>query len=283
MAMVSVEVTKSLPTGNVTTVELGEEGFGGEVVALPGPEVKLAIKNAAGERHLVLLERTAWADHVVTGDFVGTLPEFRTLFSEQVLAPGVRVKVARLAFLFTDLKASTAMYEEQGDAKAFALVRDHFKVMDDPIAAEGGAVVKTIGDAIMAVFPDAASCFRAGVAIQHGITEYNRNSGEIPLIVKAGAHVGACLAVTLNDTLDYFGTTVNVAARVQNESRGEDLVLTEAMVEDPGVARLLAEKPYEADVQDIRLKGLTGAFKLTRLWPLRLSQAVAAASAEARV
>ncbi len=268
--LAAVEVTKGPRAGTATTVELGADGFGTEPIVVTGPETKLAIKNAAGRRHLILLERTAWADHVVTADFVGTLPEFRTLFSEQVLAPGIKVKVARLAFLFTDLKSSTAMYEEQGDAKAFALVRDHFKVMEEPIAAEGGAVVKTIGDAIMAVFPDAASCFRAGLAIQNGITEYNRKSGEIPLIVKAGAHVGACLAVNLNDALDYFGTTVNVAARVQGESVGEDFVLTEAMVEDPGVARLLAEKPFDADVYDMILKGLSGPFKLTRLWPLKV-------------
>ncbi|MBM3266890.1 MAG: hypothetical protein FJZ01_04500 [Candidatus Sericytochromatia bacterium] len=272
----TVEVFKGPRAATPTALELGAGGFAAPEAAVPGPECKLAVRNTAPGRHLVLLERTAWADHIVTADFVGTLPEFRTLFSEQVLAPGVKVKVARLAFLFTDLKSSTAMYEEQGDAKAFALVRDHFKVMEAPIAAEGGAVVKNIGDAIMAVFPDAASCFRAALAIQHGITEYNRTSGEVPLIIKAGAHVGPCLAVNLNDALDYFGTTVNVAARVQGESIGEDFVLTREMVEDPGVARLLAETPWEADRYAVQLKGLSDAFELTRLWPLRLESGVAA-------
>jgi class 3 adenylate cyclase len=270
--MGAFEVTKGAGRGpDVTTVVLGPDGFAEESLSAVGPDVRLEIKNSTGKKHLVLLERTAWADHVVTADFISTMHEFRTLFSEQVLAPGVKVKVAvaRLAFLFSDLKSSTAMYEEQGDAKAFALVRDHFKVLEDPIAAEGGSVVKTIGDAIMAVFPDAASCFRAGLAIQSGITAYNAKSGDIPLIVKLGGHVGACLAVNLNDKLDYFGTTVNVAARVQGESVGEDFVLTEAMTQDPGVAEVLAQGAYEADVYDMQLKGLTDTFKLTRLWPLQ--------------
>lgn len=255
--------------GGTATIAFGPDGFPAEPVVVVGPDVRLEVKNTRSGKHLVLLERTAWADHVVTADFVGTLQEFRSMFSEQVLAPGVKVKVASLAFLFSDLKSSTAMYEEQGDAKAFALVRDHFEVMEQPIAREGGAVVKTIGDAIMAVFPDPASCFRAGVAIQRAIAEYNRQSGDVPLVVKLGAHVGPCLAVNLSDRLDYFGTTVNVAARVQGESLGGDFVLTEAMTGDPGVARLLSELPCEVERYQMTLKGLSGTFNLTRLWPLR--------------
>jgi class 3 adenylate cyclase len=121
----------------------------------------------------------------------------------------------------------------------------------------------------MAVFPDAAGCLSAGLAIQAGIARYNREAGDVPLIVKLGAHVGPCLAVNLNERLDYFGTTVNIAARVQGESVGDDYVLTEAMTADPGVARLLAERPFEADSYEIALKGLSGAFRLMRLWPLR--------------
>jgi len=57
--------------------------------------------------------------------------------------------------------------------------------------------------------------------------------------VKIGLHCGPCIAVTLNDRLDYFGRTVNLAARLQGESRGGDIVLSEAMAADPGVAMVL--------------------------------------------
>lgn len=278
-----VRGTAALGKAGMATVEFGPDGFPADTVAVAGSEVRLEIRNTRPGKHLLLLERTAWADHVVTADFVGTLQEFRTMFSDQVLAPGVKVKVASLAFLFSDLKSSTAMYEEHGDARAFALVRDHFDVLEAPIAREGGAIVKTIGDAVMAVFPDPASCFRAGLAIQREITEYNRKSGDVPLIVKLGAHVGPCLAVNLNEKLDYFGTTVNVAARVQGESVGEDFVLTEAMTGDPGVARLLAGTPFEAEEYQMTLKGLSGAFKLTRLWPLRTTMVVQSAPASSPV
>jgi class 3 adenylate cyclase len=59
--------------------------------------------------------------------------------------------------------------------------------------------------------------------------------------LKAGLHTGPCIAVTLNDRLDYFGSTVNLAARLEAQSTGDDVVVSAAVYDDPGVRELLSD------------------------------------------
>src|SRR5262249_33103738 len=77
---------------------------------------------------------------------------FRDLYNTDTLDPDQRLKITSLTFLFTDLKGSTALYERVGDLVAYDLVRQHFGVLHEIVASEAGAVVKTIGDAVMATF-----------------------------------------------------------------------------------------------------------------------------------
>lgn len=233
-----------------------------ELAIAPGGHLQL--QNADAAPTLLVLERMAWADTAVRASTVTAMQEFRDLFAAQNLAPGVEMGISRLAFLFSDLKASTAMYAVMGDAPAFSLVQEHFRILEREVASHGGAVVKTIGDAIMAVFPDPGDCVRAGLAIQQAIASFNTLPDRPPLTVKLGAHLGPTIAVSMNDRLDYFGTTVNVAARVQNESHGGDLVVTAELLADPGVQAALKGGALEREAFEVRLKGLERPFALTR-------------------
>src|SRR6516165_4443700 len=78
---------------------------------------------------------------------------FRDIYRTDTLDVDQRLKITSLTFLFTDLKGSTDLYERVGDLVAFDIVKEHFRVLHEIIAAESGAVVKTIGDAVMATFP----------------------------------------------------------------------------------------------------------------------------------
>jgi len=187
-----------------------------------------------------------------------------------MLAPDLNLSVGNVAIMFTDLKSSTAMYEQLGDATAFNLVQVHFRILAEAIAANQGAIVKTVGDAVMATFYRAEDCVRAAFEIQASIDRYNEENPQkaAPIIVKLGAHVGPCIAVTLNERLDYFGTTVNVAARVQNESIGEDIVLSEDILTDPGVQAMMGVLPIRrSEPFEVSLKGLAKPFALTRVHP----------------
>ena len=137
--------------------------------------------------------------------------------------------------MFTDLKGSTALYDRVGDIVAYDLVREHFRVLGEIVAAEHGAVVKTIGDAVMATFPTPDRALAAAFRMRASVKDIRDGD----LLIKIGIHEGPCLAVTLNDRLDYFGQTVNIAARVQSLADAKAIFATKPVVENPQVAKML--------------------------------------------
>ncbi|HWW74554.1 MAG TPA: DUF5939 domain-containing protein, partial [Pyrinomonadaceae bacterium] len=195
----------------------------------PRPSITLA--NDTGEDQFFVFERTAWGDQAATAAEVTALQLFRDLFAAEALRPGDRISVGQMTVLFTDLRNSTRLYREIGDAVAFGAVMGHFDVLREEIAREGGSIVKTLGDAIMAVFPRPAPALRAIINAQSLLASPPESAR--PLTLKAGIHAGPCIAVTLNDRLDYFGSNVNIAARLEPLSTGEDCVISSAVREDP--------------------------------------------------
>src|SRR5262245_35775592 len=129
-----------------------------------------------------------------------------------------------------------------------------------------GALVKTIGDAVMAVFPSSEDAIEASLEIQHEFTEGAIAQGDPALHVKIGLHRGPCIAVNANELLDYFGSTVNIAARVQSASVGGDIVVTDEILSDPGVERVLEREEPRIETFKREQKGFSQAFTLARLW-----------------
>ncbi|MDE3119799.1 MAG: adenylate/guanylate cyclase domain-containing protein [Nitrospirota bacterium] len=207
----------------------------------PGP-FSLAWRNETDQIIGVVLERLRWDDRAVTAAKVAALQEFRDLFGSEVLAPGLEIGVDSVTILFSDLKESTRLYEEAGDAPAYGHVRRHFDFLKERIARHQGAVVKTIGDAVMAVFHRPADGVGCGLAIQRDLPSFNASLPDRPpLVIKLGLHHGPAIAINANGLLDYFGRTVNVASRLLRESVGGDLVLAKDDLEDVLVREMLAE------------------------------------------
>jgi class 3 adenylate cyclase len=192
---------------------------------------------------------------------------FRDLFSDQTLPLGESLKVKRVAFLFTDLLGSTAMYAREGDPRAYGWVRRHFDVLFEAANRNRGVTVKTIGDAVMASFVTPGDAFRATVDVHQSMAGLNHQlglSGDKALMIRQGTHVGPCISVTLNEQLDYFGVTVNVASRISHLSRGGDVVLSEAMMSDSEVrSEATQQGAIESFVTDLR--GFDQRFELQRL------------------
>jgi class 3 adenylate cyclase len=189
---------------------------------------------------------------------------FRDLFATEALRPGEQISVGTLTILFTDLKHSTQLYREIGDATAFGRVMSHFDVVKKAIADHDGAVVKTIGDAVMAVFRSAADGLRAMLEAQRLLAD--PPDGSRPLNLKAGLNTGPCIAVTLNDRLDYFGSTVNMAARLEGLSSGSDVIISRSVYEDARVRELIESEGLSAIEFDMSLKGFEDErFELWRI------------------
>ena len=248
--------------GGFPEMVAGDESIDFGAPAAPG-EIRLT--NAAGRELTLIVEERAWIRDALTADRVSMLQAFRDLFSDQVLRPGDEVALKRVALMFTDLRGSTALYTDIGDAGAYQLVRDHFAFLAGIVRAHDGAVVKTIGDAVMAAFADPADALRAALAIQGQVAAFNARRADTTLVIKLGLHEGPCIAVTLNDRLDYFGTTVNMAARLQSESRGGDIVISRELAADPAAQALLAGANLCEEQAD--LKGFAAPVGFLRLLP----------------
>jgi class 3 adenylate cyclase len=187
---------------------------------------------------------------------------FRDLFRTDALEIDQRLKILSLTFLFTDLRGSTALYERVGDLAAYDIVRSHFHVLHDIVGEESGAVVKTIGDAVMATFVTPDRAIAAALRMREGMERLNSERGHEDLLLKIGIHEGPCLAVNLNDRQDYFGQTVNIASRVQNLAVDRSIYATEPVVEDAASAALLAKRGLMPTYQSQALKGVTERVKI---------------------
>ncbi len=237
--------------------------------ATAAPKSTLRFENATRREQLLILERTAWSDQATTAADVTALQIFRDLFANEALRPGEQISVGSLTILFTDLRGSTRLYREIGDAPAFGLVMSHFDVLKDAIAAEGGAIVKNIGDAVMAVFRQPASSMRAVIRAQKALALPPRPLR--PLILKVGIHYGPCIAVNLNDRLDYFGSTVNAASRLVELSNGQDVIISGVVRRDPEISALLADPAngLTAMQDETTLKGFDEErFEIWRVRPI---------------
>jgi class 3 adenylate cyclase len=251
---------------SVLELALQKTGFqpcAAEVAAGP---VTLDLVNVTEQEQIVVLEGNAWPDTIATAALVSTLQEFRDLFSSEALAPGLQLGIEHLAFMFTDLTGSTALYQAIGQARAFRLVQDHFRVLGLAISEHRGALVKTIGDAVMATFTDGADALAAALRIQRDIRGLAVPDGVDPArLVKIGLHQGPCVAVNLNNRLDYFGTTVNTAARIEHECRGGQIVASLALCRSPAAEALLARADVHREEEIVRLRGVADPLPIYRV------------------
>src|SRR5215218_9034330 len=181
---------------------------------------------------------------------------FRDIYRTDTLNIDQRLKITSLTFLFTDLRGSTQLYERVGDLAAYDLVRAHFEVLHEIVAREAGAVVKTIGDAVMATFPTPDRAVAAALKMREAMRSLNAERGREDLLLKIGVHEGPCLAVTLNDRQDYFGQTVNIASRVQDLADAQAILATGSVIQDPRASTMLTSSGISPVLRPAELRGI---------------------------
>ena len=229
------------------------------------PGARIELRHTGEKQTHVKLERLLYASRAATAHVVSTLPEFRREFSGDLLRPGTTLRVARVALLFTDLTDSTALYARVGDAKAFKVVHEHFDLLMAIIAARRGTLVKTIGDAVMAAFVEERDAIAAAVEMLERFPTFRGSLPEADTtFLKVGVYAGPCYIVTANGILDYFGQTVNTAARLQGAARGGEIILVEAIADEAHQRGWLgAHTPGERF--EAVLKGLEAPLRVARI------------------
>src|SRR3954471_304002 len=241
-----------------------------EVPLAPGP-VQLEIANPTSHRIAVAVvqfppdagDEFLTFDPYLTGKHLLTSQTFKSLFRSEVVGGAQGIAIRDIAILFTDIRGSTALYQRIGDLNAYELVQQHFDWLREATVRHGGAVVKTIGDAVMAAYPDAARAVGAALEMRRAVGRAGR---EQAVSLKIGVHHGAAIAVTLNEQLDYFGQTVNIAARVQALADAGEIWVTEEVWGYPGVRELLA--PYPAERRTVELRGVERPLGVLRIGDL---------------
>lgn len=246
------------------TVRLSEEGPA-VTPDLPAPG-ELRVENAGRAEMVVLIERQGWRDAAATAASVLALQEFRDLFPSATVASGVEIAIGSIAFLFTDLKGSTELYRRVGDASAFDFVHRHFEYLVRSAAEHRGGLVKTMGDAIMASFPSGEAALRAAVSMQRGWRTFFASADPgFALSLKIGLHEGPAIAINANGRLDFFGNTVNTAARIQGQSDGGDIMMSAELAGEPALQTIIRQEGLRSSEERVWLKGLEGERALIRI------------------
>jgi class 3 adenylate cyclase/chromosome segregation ATPase len=151
-----------------------------------------------------------------------------------------------ITVLFSDIKGSTSYAEKKGDVEYMAMLTRHNSILFPVIEAEGGAVVKTIGDSILAKFDDPVAAVRAAAGMQRALAKDREGHEEIDQIhIRIGLHYGMGL---VKDN-DVFGDVVNAAAHVQHQAKTEQILITDALLDAVRAARLPFAKMGRAELK----------------------------------
>ncbi len=204
----------------------------------------VVLQNTSPEAKTFILEENKADQDTLRPVDLFSFQGFRDLFSQEALAADLKLEIGVQTILFTDLVGSTKFYEQEGDTVAFAEVRRHFLRTYEAVKNHNGAVVKTIGDAVMAAFVRPLDALRAAVDLQR---YFNGGNPETRLRLRVTLNSGSCLAVNLNSNIDYFGNTVNFAAKIQSIAEAGQIGFTESVFNDSEIVPYLQEQglPFE--------------------------------------
>ncbi len=232
---------------------------GSVVKAAPAPTIVLANDNA--EPAVYRIARATWSDNALRPGMLLSFQEFRDLFSEDYIGADVKLAVGEQTLLFTDVVGSTAFYASRGDPGAFVEIKRHFDEVFAIVAKNRGAVVKTIGDAVMATFVSPVDAVRASQQIHQA---FHPQREDTPIRLRISLNTGPCIAVRLNANADFFGGTVNIAAKLQALAEGHQIAMSEATYRSAGVAELLAEQNATLEELTYESKALKDVVKVRR-------------------
>jgi len=189
------------------------------------------------------------------------IPEIRKFLGIEVEVPAVPSASPHglSIILFTDIEGSTALTERLGDEAAREVLRGHEGIVREQLGTYGGTEVKTMGDGFMTSFPSASGALECAIALQRAFDARNKEQGpgnSEPIQVRIGLNAGEPIA----EERDFFGTAVNLAARVAAQARGGEILASDV------VRQLVAGKGFLfADRGETALRGFEEPVRLFEL------------------
>ena len=220
----------------------------------------LASDRPAGEKAAILQEKAEdavgladrlvrWAHgrHLEREIFEFITESVEAYLDERGVAPARRPRPPAIAFL--DLSGFTALTEERGDEVAAAVAAELAGVVQDAAREQGGEAVKWLGDGVMFHFPDAAAAVGSALDLVE----------RVPRAVQVPARVGVNAGPVVFQDGDYFGRTVNVAARIADYARPREVLVSQEAVDGAEHGGVAFER-----IGEVTLKGVARPVTLHR-------------------
>jgi class 3 adenylate cyclase len=146
--------------------------------------------------------------------------------AKPVADPQLEKMRSPVTILFSDIQGSTSYFEKRGDVAGMAMVQRHHDLLFPSIEGQGGRVVKTIGDAIMARFDNPVDAVKAAVAMQRALDRDRKTcTPEEQIHIRVGVHTGLGL---VKDN-DVYGDVVNAASRVEHQAQPDQILITDVL------------------------------------------------------
>jgi len=227
------------------------------------PQSRWAFRNPSESDQIFILEEQSWKEESLTASQVLTMGAFRGFFSDQIIRPDMELAVSHLWFLFADVIDSVGLYEDKGDAASYAIIQEHFRLMETSINKHRGSVVKTVGDAVMATFTNRSDAVRA--IVDYTIRQESSGAKEAELHNRFGLFGGPCIAISNQDQLDYFGRSVNMAARLVTLGGAGEIVMEHSQTVPLDAALLFEELGLSIETGEMQLKGFAAKTKIARI------------------
>lgn len=208
------------------------------------PGATLRLKNGALSAHTFIVERGDEDQDALRPRHLFNFQDFRDLFSEEFLSMGLSLDVGVQNIMFIDIVKSSALYNREGNSRAFSIVRAFFRKGHDIAKRYNGAIIKTMGDALLLAFGEPLAALKAAGEFT---SVFDGTDREAPVETRITINRGPCLAVNLNSSIDYFGQPVNVVAKLQQYTGPGDIVVTGPFIDDTSVNGYLASKKFNFD------------------------------------
>jgi class 3 adenylate cyclase len=221
--------------------------------SMPGMNGYCELENPFGTRALLMVEEPDTSRNALNPSILFSTQEFRDLFAGEQLSAELQIDIGRQTIAFVDIVGSTRFYEERGDGKAFQEVKRHFEHLFSIVQRQGGTVIKTIGDGMMLCFPSPLHGLRAAL---EAVAAYDDPMGKWELDIRVTLNTGPCLAVNFNTGVDFFGHTVNLAAKLQSVAASNEVAVSQSVFDQPGVQSHLKERGLQYSKRFLEGTGL---------------------------
>ena len=206
----------------------------------------LSLFNNTPRELQIRLERTAGRQMALTAAAAAAIPMFREMFPQEVLAPGQIVSVTNVTLVMAEICDGSLLYQQLGDGPAFGKIRNGLLKMEEAIRLAGGAVIKIVGEGIVATFGNSVSAVTAASSIL-------RSSKSDSLPQRLALHRGSAMVTTINDRLDYFGETLHMTRMMLQAASAGEFLITTRMLQQDDVATAIQTEGLTAKTADFTL------------------------------